>query len=145
MAAPPAGPLAQIISEVGDSNGTLTAVVTALWPVFANKAHLDPCLQELYVKRAALDTRMAEQSASTDYSVNKEIQESASQLFTHLQAMRGECQTEIIRVESIAHQSRRPQIGAMTKTAPTAPPYADVIDGNDPRFQGVVNRTLNRY
>ncbi len=145
MAAPPAQPLAQIISEVGDPNGTLTAVVTALWPIFADKARLDPRLQELYVKRAALDTRLAEQSASTDYTVNKEITESASQLFDHLQVMRGECQTEIVRVESIAHHSRRPQIGAMTKSAPTVPPYSGVIDSNDPRFQGVSNLPIRRY
>jgi predicted Abi (CAAX) family protease len=125
----------QIVREVGDPNGTIDVVVAELWPYYADRAAIHPILQVLYVKRAAIDQRLAEEQAQFDFTAGKD-RVFRSQKFAHLQQMRDEVQAEITRREAIERSTRAPQTATITKVAPQSPPDIDQADANDPLYQG---------
>jgi hypothetical protein len=128
---------AEIITEVGDPNNTLTAIVALTWDIYADKATIDPSLQVLYVKRAALDARLAEEWDDTDVTLRSDVADAQSQRFTHLQQMRVDTQAEIVRVEALSRANRVPMIGALTKTEPISPCWPGEPDLNSGRFRGL--------
>src|SRR5947209_15116037 len=126
---------AQIIAEVGDPNNTIGPVVEIVWDLMADRAAIDPRLQVLYTKRAALDARLAEEAPFIDFGSGQD-RFSRSQVHDHLQAMRESTQAEITRIEQIARANRTPAFGALTGTSPESPVTPSSPDATDPRYAG---------
>lgn len=124
---------AQLIAEVGDPNGTVSLFLTVLWVSLSAKS---ADLQYLYAKRAMLDIRLAEEQPDTDLAIGRnDIVDSQSQRFAHLQQMRDDCQTEIVRIEAIERSNRGPVAGVLSTVEPQTPPCGGP-DSNWSAFRG---------
>jgi hypothetical protein len=143
----PADYQAQILAETGDPTGSIGRILPILWAMYLDKS--DAPLIALYVKRAVLDMRLAEEAsdvdtrvATSDGAVLQQI--AASQQFTHLQQMRADVHAELLRVEGKSRASRGVAYGTIAATAPTSPPFPDSADRNDSRYTGDVYKPLRR-
>src|ERR1039457_1220575 len=127
---------AQIVTEVGDPYGTVAPIVVAVWSFYSDKTPIDSRLPYLYVKRAALGVRLAEEQPSTDVKVGPDIQDDEAARFDHVQAMRDETQAEIVRIETKARARRVPAQGVLTTAEPQTPLFPDQPDANAPMYRG---------
>lgn len=128
---------AQIVEEVGDPYGTVAPVVVAVWAFYSDKTAIDSRLTYLYVKRAALDVRLAEEQQSTNVKVGgDDIQDQEASRFDHVQTMRDTTQAEIVRIEAMARARRVPAQGALTTVEPMTPLFPDQPDATDPLYTG---------
>lgn len=137
-----------ILLEVGDIDptsgdpgiGVLRLHINALWDRYSDKALIAPRLQELYVKRAALELVLAVLSARVDFTEGPTgLSVKQSQQVADRRAQLAAVQAEIARVERQALTTRGPAVGALTTTAPVTPPVpppGPLLDANDPGYGG---------
>jgi len=133
---------AQIVAEVGDPNGTVFPLMETLWNMAASTRSGNELIA-LYVKRAAIDVRMAEEAPNTDFKAGQ-LQVNASQTWQHLQQMRADVQAELLRIEAKVAATRVPTFGVLTRTAPTTPPTTDSPDRNDSLYTGDPYQQISR-
>jgi hypothetical protein len=126
--------LDQILAEVGDPNGTIQPLLPTLWTIYKDTFTQSKLLGGLYVKRAALDVRMAEEQQSNDFTVAQDVKDMQSVRFDHAKEMRDATHAEIVRIEAQARGSRVPASGALTTVEPVTPAYGP--DATDPRYTG---------
>jgi hypothetical protein len=139
--------LDQILAEVGDPNGTIQPLpstrstlgtiqplLPTLWTIYNDTFTQSKLLGGLYVKRAALDVRMAEEQQSNDFTVAQDVKDMQSVRFDHAKEMRDATHAEIVRIEAQARGSRVPASGALTTVEPVTPAYGP--DATDPRYTG---------
>ena len=142
-----------IVLEVGDvvtpsaPSGILTTNIALIWQSYQDKRQIWPRLQELYSKRRCLDIVLGVRREQVDRAADT-IRENLSQIAAELEKMRAACQQEIARVEALAAANRGGVVAAIVQTTIETPPtgavVSDIINANDPVYQGDPYRPITR-
>lgn len=109
----------QIIKDLNlDPASDLASVsVGRIWDSYADKVALYPRLQDLYTRRQACDNLLGSIWPAVDYTQSG-VERRLDQFFKHLQQMRDNLNTEILRLEDRARSNRSPAVGRSFRTAP---------------------------
>jgi hypothetical protein len=129
--------------ETGDpttqTNGIVAANVALLWEAYADKAAVDPDLQELYARRDALEMVRGVLASQVDFSTeNQSVKQ--SQRVQDYRDRSDAVTAEIQRLEAVAAAGGAggglPVVGQLTTSAPIGPPSALGPDANNVRYGG---------
>lgn len=116
--------------------GYLEQQVANVWTEYADKAHISPRLQELFVERDLLERYIAALQHKFDFR-DSDASFSRSQRIATLTGRRDKAQERINDLLAMVAANRAGAVGQLTTVAPVAAPFGALgLDANSQRYGG---------